>query len=101
QRAQPRAGPPPPSVALPIRLEDVRQGLGWDADPGVLDLELELCAGIDEPHDDAPAARGKADRICAQIYPELMEPFFIAEVGEMHSVALTLQGHPCLRGLRV
>jgi hypothetical protein len=89
------------SVGLPIRLEDGRQGLGWDADPGVLDLELELCAGIDEPHDDAPAARGKADGIGAEIHHELMEPFFIAEVGEMHSVALALQGHPRLRGLRV
>src|SRR4030095_9180131 len=87
-----RAAPAPPSVALPIRLEDVRQGLGWDADPGVLDLELELCAGIDEPHDDAPAARGKADRIGAEIHHELMRPCFIAEVAEMHSLDRPLQG---------
>src|SRR4030095_1033120 len=52
-------------------------------------------------HPDAAAARGKADRIGAEVHHKLVEPFLIAEVCEMHPVALALQGHPRLLGLGV
>src|SRR4029453_12400083 len=73
-----QAGTAPTLVGLPVGLEDVRQGIGWDAHPRILDLELELRAGVDEPHETAPAARGKADRIGAEVHHELVEPFLIA-----------------------
>jgi hypothetical protein len=64
-------------------------------------LELELRARVGEPHDDAPAARGEANGIGAEVNHELVESFLVAEVREMRSVALALQDNPRLFGLRV
>src|SRR5437867_3314441 len=98
---QAQAGAASISMCLPVGVEDVRQGISGDAYARVLDLELELRARIDDPNDDTPATRGKADRVGAEIDHELVKPFLVAEVREVRPVALALQGDTGLLGLRV
>src|SRR6058998_526456 len=88
-------------MCLPVGVEYVRQGISGDAYARVLDLELELRARVDDPNDDTPATRGKADRVGAEIDHELVKPFLVAEVREVRPVALALQGDTGLLGLRV
>src|SRR5206468_6627801 len=99
RQAQASAAPIP--MGLAVRVEDVREGIRGDAHACVLDLELELRARVDGPHDDAPAARCKADRVGAEVDHELVEPFLVAEEGEVGPVALALQRDARLLGLRV
>src|SRR5882724_2861194 len=98
---QAQAGAAPISVCLPIGVEDARQDIGGDSNDRVLDLEVELRARVDDPHDDASAARGKADRVGAEVDHELVEPFLVAEVCEVRPVALALEGDTRLLGLWV
>src|SRR6266404_6837932 len=88
-------------VCLSVGVEDARQGIDGDAHARVLDLELELRARVDDSHDDVPAARGKSDRVGAEVDHELVEPFFVSEVREVRSVAFALQSDTRLLGLRV
>src|SRR4030095_2222167 len=76
---QAQAGAASILVCLSVRVEDARQGIGGDAHAGVLDLELELRARVDDPHDDAPAAWGKADRIGAEVEHELGDRVLVAQ----------------------
>src|SRR6266850_280822 len=98
---QAQAGTASILVCLSVGVEDARQRIGGDAHARVLDLELELWARVDDPYDDAPAARGKADRVGAEVDHELIEPFLVAEVREVRPVALALQSDTRLLGLRV
>src|SRR5207245_7505328 len=81
--------------------EEVRQRIGGDADARVLDLELELRARVDQPHDDAPPARGEADRVGAEIDDQLVQPLRVAEEREVRPEAFALEGDARLLGLRV
>jgi hypothetical protein len=75
--------------------------LSGDPHARVLHLELELRARLDDPHHDAPTARGKPECVGAEVDYELVEPFLIAEVREVRPVALALQFDPRLLSLRV
>ena len=87
---QAQAGAAPILVCLSVGVEDARQGISGDPYARVLDLELELRARVDEPHNHAATARGKADRVGAEVDHELVEPFLVAYVREMRPVALAL-----------
>src|SRR2546426_6414035 len=66
-----------------------------------LDLELELRAGVDQSHDDAPPARGEADRVGAEVDDQLVEALLVAAIRKVRSEALALEGDARLLGLRV
>src|SRR5215831_1838572 len=93
------------AAALPVRLtvgvEDVWQRVGRDADPRILDLQLELRARVDHAGDDAAAGRGEADRVGAEVHDDLMQTLEVAGVREARSDALALERHGGLRGQRV
>lgn len=86
-------------VRLTVRVEDVRQSSRGNADTVILDHNLEFRGRVDDLHDDATPARGKADRVGAEVGHELVEPFSIAHVSELRSVALALEGDTRLGGL--
>src|SRR2546426_48662 len=96
RQAQARAAPL--AVSLAVGLEDVRQRIGGDADARVLDLELELRAGVDQSHDDAPPARGEADRVGAEVDDQLVEALLVAAIRKVRSEALALEGDARLLG---
>src|SRR2546422_224112 len=99
RQAQARAAPL--AVGLAVGVEDVRQRVGGDADARVLDEELELRAGVDQPHDDMAPARGEPDRVGAEVDHPLVEPLRVAEVREVRPEPLVLKGDARLLGLRV
>src|SRR5436309_3832140 len=98
---QAKARAAPLAVGLAVGVEDVRQRVGGDADARVLDLELELRARVDQPHDDVPPARAEADPLGAEVDYHLVEPFRVAEVREVRSEPLALEGDARRLGLRV
>src|SRR5207245_1690502 len=83
REAQARAAPL--AVGLAVGLEHVQQRIGGDADARVLDLELELRAGVDHSHDDAPPARGEADRVGAEVDDQLVEALLVAAIRKVRS----------------
>src|SRR5215831_810628 len=94
---QAEASATPLPVRLTIGIEDMRQRVGGDADAGILDLQLELRARIDDARDDTAAGRGEADRVGAEIHDDLVEALEVAGVLEACADALALERHRCFR----
>jgi hypothetical protein len=88
---QTQAGAAAISVRLSVRVEDDRESIGGDAHAGVLDLELELRARVDDAHGDAPTRWSKANRVGGEVDDELIQPFFVAEIREVRPIALPFQ----------
>jgi hypothetical protein len=78
-------------VGPSVRVEDVVAGIRGDARDRVLDLELEIRARVQQPHDDTATGRRETDRIGAEVDHELVEGMSVADKREIRAIALTLQ----------
>src|SRR5438552_2111518 len=89
---EPESGPARVLVRLPIPLEDVRQGRRGDPAAGVLylDLDFGVGVGVDDAHDDAPAARREAHRVRDEIDDDLHQAVLVAADDEPASDPLAL-----------
>jgi hypothetical protein len=83
-------------MRLTVRVEDVGQSMSRNTDTVILNDDLEFVGRVDDLHDDAPPARRKTNRVGAEVDHKLVEPVWVADVGELRSVTLPLESDPCL-----
>jgi len=84
-------------MRLTVRVEDVWQRFGGNADSGVFHLKLELRPRVDDACDDAATRRSESDRVGAQVHEHLMEPLDVTAICEVRADVLAFQRHGGLR----